>query len=138
VGYERVKQDCVDIGGHCVRRSERSRIDQVFLAATLPEPGDPRTRNPWNHAGSRGFAEAVAASAVVWMASVHLSLNVPNALIQETVRAFFTGWYTELVSGLPVVEGGRVRLGSERPGLGVELLPGLTERKDATVRRSTA
>jgi hypothetical protein len=27
---------------------------------------------------------------VVWMARVHLSLNAPNALIQETVRAFFT------------------------------------------------
>ena len=75
---------------------------------------------------------------VVWMASVHLSLNAPNALIQETVRAFFTGWYTELVSGLPVVENGTVRLGSRRPGLGVELLPGLTERPDATVRRSAA
>jgi hypothetical protein len=37
-----------------------------------------------------------------------------------------------------VVEGGRVRLGSDRPGLGVELLPGLTERNDATVRRSVA
>ena len=75
---------------------------------------------------------------VVWMASVHLSLNAPNALIQETVRAFFTGWYTELVSGLPVVEGGRVRLASDRPGLGVELLPGISERKDATIRRSDA
>ena len=73
---------------------------------------------------------------VVWTASVHLSLNAPNALIQETVRAFFTGWYTELVSGLPVVEEGRVRLGSDRPGLGVELHPGLTERPDAVVRRS--
>jgi galactonate dehydratase len=75
---------------------------------------------------------------VVWMASVHLSLNAPNALIQETVRAFFTGWYTELVSGLPVVEGGRVRLASDHPGLGVELLPGISERKDATIRRSDA
>jgi L-alanine-DL-glutamate epimerase-like enolase superfamily enzyme len=75
---------------------------------------------------------------VVWAASVHLSLNAPNALIQETVRAFYTGWYTELVSGLPVVEDGRVRLGSDRPGLGIELLPGLTERRDATVRRSAA
>ena len=75
---------------------------------------------------------------VVWMASVHLSLNAPNALIQETVRAFFTGWYTELVSGLPVVENGTVRLGASRPGLGVELLPGLTARPDATVRRSEA
>ena len=52
---------------------------------------------------------------VVWMASVHLSLNAPNALIQEMVRAFFTGWYTELVSGLPVVENGTVRLGATAP-----------------------
>lgn len=64
--------------------------------------------------------------------------NAPNARIQETVRAFFTGWYTALVSGLPVVEDGRVRLGSEGPGLGLELRPGLTERPDAAVRRSVA
>jgi galactonate dehydratase len=72
---------------------------------------------------------------VVWAASVHLSMNAPNALIQECVRAFYTGWYTELVTGLPVVEGGRVRPGAG-PGLGVELRPGLTERPDALVRRS--
>ena len=72
---------------------------------------------------------------VVWTASVQLSLNAPNALIQETVRAFYTGWYTELVTGLPVVEDGQVRLGSRAPGLGVELLPGLTARPDAIVRR---
>jgi L-alanine-DL-glutamate epimerase-like enolase superfamily enzyme len=47
----------------------------------------------------------------------------------------YTGWYTELVTGLPVVEGGRVRSGSG-PGLGVELRPGLAERPDALVRRS--
>jgi L-alanine-DL-glutamate epimerase-like enolase superfamily enzyme len=76
---------------------------------------------------------------VVWTASVHLSLNAPNALIQETVRAFYTGWYTELVSGLPAVERGQVRLASPAaPGLGVELLPGLTARPDATVRRTPA
>ena len=72
---------------------------------------------------------------VVWAASVHLSMNAPNALIQECVRAFYTGWYTELVTGLPVVEGGMVRPGSG-PGLGVELEPGLAERPDALVRRS--
>jgi galactonate dehydratase len=72
---------------------------------------------------------------VVWAASVHLSVNAPNALIQECVRAFYTGWYTELVTGLPVVEAGSVRPGPG-PGLGVELRPGLTERPDALVRRS--
>jgi L-alanine-DL-glutamate epimerase-like enolase superfamily enzyme len=75
---------------------------------------------------------------VVWAASVHLSLNAPNALIQETVRAFYTGWYRELVTGLPRVENGQVSLGSDAPGLGVALLPGLTERPDAVVRRTTA
>jgi galactonate dehydratase len=69
----------------------------------------------------------------VWAASVHLSMNAPNALIQECVRAFYAGWYTELVTGLPVVENGAVRPGA---GPGVELRAGLTERPDALVRRS--
>jgi len=64
---------------------------------------------------------------VVLMASVHLSMNAPNALIQETVRAFLTGWYTELVTRLPRVENGYVFL-PEGPGLGIELLPGLERR----------
>ena len=55
---------------------------------------------------------------VVWMASVHLSLNAPNALIQETVRAFFTGWYTELVSGLAGRGEGNGSSGIEPPGAG--------------------
>ena len=70
---------------------------------------------------------------IVWTAGVHVALNAPNTLIQEVVRAFFTGWYTELATGLPEVEHGRVRL-SNRPGLGIELLPDLGARPDATVR----
>jgi galactonate dehydratase len=70
---------------------------------------------------------------VVWAAGVHVSLNAPNTLIQEVVRAFYTGWYTELAEGLPEVAEGRVRL-SERPGLGVTLKEGLERRADATVR----
>jgi len=73
---------------------------------------------------------------VVWAAAVHLSINAPNALIQECVRAFHTGWYTELATGLPVVERGTVRP-APGPGLGVELRPGLAERPDAAVRRSS-
>ena len=37
---------------------------------------------------------------VVLTASSHLSLNAPNALLQETVRAFYTGWYKEIVTAL--------------------------------------
>ena len=72
---------------------------------------------------------------VVLMASVHLSMNATNALIQETVRAFYTGWYTELVTRLPRIEGGFVYL-PQGPGLGTELAPGLERRADATVRIS--
>ncbi len=72
---------------------------------------------------------------VVWAASTHLSLHAPNALVQESVRAFFTGWYKELVTELPVVENGMISL-SNKPGLGLELLPDLHKRTDAVVRIS--
>ena len=67
---------------------------------------------------------------VVLAASTHLSVNLPNALTQEKVRAYYTGWYKELVTELPEVSGGHVSP-PEGPGLGTELLPGLRERTDA-------
>jgi galactonate dehydratase len=72
---------------------------------------------------------------VVYTASVHLSLNATNALIQESVRAFYTGWYRELVTELPRIEHGHVYPMSG-PGLGTRLLPEVPVRRDATVRRS--
>lgn len=74
---------------------------------------------------------------VVWAASTHLSLHAPNALIQESVRAFFTGWYKELVTELPRVENGMISLNG-KPGLGLELLPDLHKRADAVVRVTQA
>ncbi len=72
---------------------------------------------------------------VVWAASTHLSLHAPNALIQESVRAFYSGWYKELVTELPKVERGMISV-NNKPGLGLELLPDLHRRADATVRVS--
>ena len=66
---------------------------------------------------------------VVLMASSHLSLNAPNALLQETVRAFYTGWYQEIVTTLPIIEEGYLRL-EPNPGLGLELLPDFLKRND--------
>lgn len=74
---------------------------------------------------------------VVWAASSHLSLHAPNALIQESVRAFYTGGYKELVTELPQVKQGMPSL-NDRPGLGLELLPDLHLRPDAVVRHSAA
>jgi L-alanine-DL-glutamate epimerase-like enolase superfamily enzyme len=73
---------------------------------------------------------------VVLVASTHLSINLPNALIQETVRAYYSGWYRELVTTLPTIEGGFIAPPSG-PGLGTELLPELWGRPDAHVRAST-
>jgi L-alanine-DL-glutamate epimerase-like enolase superfamily enzyme len=73
---------------------------------------------------------------VVYMASCHFSLHIPNTLIQESVRAFYTGWYTELVTSLPTVANGSVTIDFSQPGLGTELQPGLVKRADAVVRLS--
>ncbi len=74
---------------------------------------------------------------VVFMASCQFSLHARNAMIQESVRAFYTGWYTELVTALPRVAGGTITL-DDAPGLGIELLPEVVSRPDAIVRRSAA
>jgi L-alanine-DL-glutamate epimerase-like enolase superfamily enzyme len=72
---------------------------------------------------------------VTYTASVHLALNAPNTLVQESVRAFYTGWYQELVTDLPQVTQGYVHPMS-RPGLGTQLLPDVTRRADFRLRRS--
>ncbi len=74
---------------------------------------------------------------VVLTASVHLALASPNALVQEVVRAFYTDWYRELVTALPPLERGFISAPAG-PGLGVELLPDLARRPDATVRVTRA
>ena len=74
---------------------------------------------------------------LVYAASVHFSTWAPNALIQESVRAFYTGWYTELVTELPPITKGEVTV-NMKPGLGLDLLPDLDQRKDALVRTTRA
>ena len=74
---------------------------------------------------------------VGFIAGIHASFSQPNTLIQESVRAFYTGWYKELVTVMPTIENGHV-LPMEGPGLGTELLPAVFERSDLTVRRSEA
>lgn len=72
---------------------------------------------------------------VLLTASVHLSLNATNALIQEMVRSFYYGWYQELVTALPPVENGMIRA-PDGPGLGTKLQPDVLKRADCHIRRS--
>jgi L-alanine-DL-glutamate epimerase-like enolase superfamily enzyme len=73
---------------------------------------------------------------VVLTASTHLSLNAPNALVQESVRAYYRTWYRDLVTALPEVRDGFISVPSG-PGLGLELAPDLDKRFTVTRRVST-
>jgi galactonate dehydratase len=74
---------------------------------------------------------------VVLCASTHLSLNAPNALIQESVRAYYRTWYRDLVTALPEVSDGFISVPAG-PGLGMELAPDIAKRFTATIRTSDA
>jgi L-alanine-DL-glutamate epimerase-like enolase superfamily enzyme len=70
---------------------------------------------------------------VVLAASTHLALNAPNALVQESVRAFYRTWYRDLVTALPEVRNGMITV-PPGPGLGLDLSPDL-DRAFTTSRR---
>ncbi len=72
---------------------------------------------------------------VTLAASTHLALASANCHVQEIVRAFYYGWYRELVTDLPPLRDGRITV-SGAPGLGVELLPDRLGRDDCAIRRS--
>ncbi|WP_274627017.1 mandelate racemase/muconate lactonizing enzyme family protein [Arvimicrobium flavum] len=72
---------------------------------------------------------------VVLCASTHLSLNAPNALVQESVRAFYRTWYRDLVTALPEVRNGMITV-PPGPGLGMELNPEM-DRLFSVRRRSS-
>jgi galactonate dehydratase len=70
---------------------------------------------------------------VVLAASTHLSLNAPNALIQESVRAYYKTWYKDLVTEVPPVRNGMITV-PKGAGLGLDLLPDIDKRFTVTRR----
>jgi len=70
---------------------------------------------------------------VTLASSTHLALACPNVAEQEITRAFYYGWYHELVDTPPLLENGSIRT-PPGPGLGLALLPELEKRADATLR----
>lgn len=66
--------------------------------------------------------------------STHLALACPNAEEQEITRAFYYGWYDQVVTGLPAIEQGMISVGGA-PGHGVTLSTALDG--DRAVRRRT-
>jgi L-alanine-DL-glutamate epimerase-like enolase superfamily enzyme len=68
-------------------------------------------------------------------AGIHLAINAPNAVYQETVRAYLRVNYPDLVTDLPAIENGHI-LAPTKPGLGTRLLPDLRTRPGAMVMRT--
>lgn len=72
---------------------------------------------------------------VVLAASTHLALHTHNCFIQEMVRAFYYGWYGDLVTQLPPVTKGEIAA-PEGAGHGLSLQPDILKRPDCHIRRS--
>jgi L-alanine-DL-glutamate epimerase-like enolase superfamily enzyme len=69
------------------------------------------------------------------LAGVHLAVNAPNAVYQESVRAYLRMNYPELVTDLPVIENGHI-LAPTKPGIGTTLLPDVRQREGVASRRT--
>ncbi len=74
---------------------------------------------------------------VVWIANLHLALSQPNALILESVRAFYLGIYKTFVTALPKIESG-IAHAMEGPGLGTSLSEELLKHPETQIERSAA
>ncbi len=72
---------------------------------------------------------------VNFIVNTHLSAHLPNVALQEFARAFYHGWYREIVTVLPPVEQGRVQP-LDGPGLGAALRPEFLQRSDLIRRRT--
>lgn len=73
---------------------------------------------------------------ITFAAVCHLTMSQPNAVIQESVRAFLRTWYPDIVEGFPIVQDGTLAL-NDGAGLGVTLSPRM-EAPDVTRRVSRA
>ena len=69
-------------------------------------------------------------------ASVHMTMHTPNVFIQEMVRAFYYGWYQDLVTELPPINNGRISA-PQGPGLGTALNPDIFNRADIRTQKTT-
>jgi L-alanine-DL-glutamate epimerase-like enolase superfamily enzyme len=72
---------------------------------------------------------------VALWAAAHLMLHIPNAMIMETVRSYYLGWYREVVEDPLPVEDGWLTL-PEKPGLGTRLREELFSRADVHLETS--
>jgi L-alanine-DL-glutamate epimerase-like enolase superfamily enzyme len=107
----------------------------IFDPLYVGGPSEARKIAAMAEAHQRPIATHDCGGPVGFTVDVHLSTSLPNAMIQEFVRAYYSSWYRDLVTELPRVEKGHVHP-LTGPGLGTTLQPSVLERPDA-IRRST-
>lgn len=88
-------------------------------------------------ARSRPVAFHDCSGPVTLAVSTHLALSLRNVREQEIARAFYHGWYKDFVDQLPPLEKGMISVPGG-PGLGMDLLPDMTERPGAIHRVSAS
>jgi galactonate dehydratase len=64
----------------------------------------------------------------LWSAA-HMMLHIPNALIMESVRAYYQGWYNDVMTDAVPIADGMLSLPG-KPGLGVALREEILSRSD--------
>ncbi len=70
----------------------------------------------------------------LWSAA-HLMLHIPNAMIMETVRAYYEGWYNDVMTEKIPISDGMLTL-PEKPGLGTALRGDVLQRPDVHIEVS--
>ena len=81
-------------------------------------------------ARSRPIAFHDCSGPVTLAVSTHMALSLKNVREQEIARGFYYNWYQEFVDHLPAIEHGMITV-TNRPGLGLDLVPDIFDRKDA-------
>ncbi len=124
------------------RSAFREMLEQDAIGIVMLDPGwvggisEARRIAALAEAYHRPVAPHDCTGPVVYTVGTHLCLATPNAMIQEGVRAYYHGWYEDVLTELPNIERGYVAA-PPGPGLGTRLQPNFAARPDVTVRATT-
>lgn len=127
----------------CGSLAFRQLLDQQAIGIVMLDPGwvggitESRRVSDLAATYQRGVAPHDCTGPVVYTSGTHLCLAAPNVVIQEGVRAYYRGWYRDVVTALPAVERGLVRP-PDGPGLGVALRDEFLARDDVMVASTAA
>lgn len=78
------------------------------------------------------------AGPVTHLATLHFCAHIPNLMLMETIRAFYFGYFPEIVGCVPVPNEHGCLPVPDGPGLGAELTASFLERPELLRKRTTS